>query len=44
MMIKKVETSFGGGPREQNHGFRGYFEVQATFLPVSTHHPTKLAE
>jgi len=38
-MSEKVETSFDGGPRGQNHGFREYFEVQATFLPVSTHHP-----
>jgi len=30
MMINKVETLFGGGPRGKNHGFRGYFNIQAT--------------
>jgi len=39
MIIKKVETSFGGGFKaSKNHGYRGYFEFQAIFLSVSTHH------
>jgi len=43
MMIKKIDTSYGGGPRGQKPGFRGYFEVQATFMTASTTNPTKLA-
>jgi len=39
MMTKTVDTSFGAGPRGTNLGFRGYFEVQVTFLTVSTHQP-----
>jgi len=37
MMIKIVDPSFGGGSKGEKHGFRGYFEVQATFLTASTH-------
>ena len=39
MMNKKVDTWIGGVRGGKNHGFRGYFEVEATFLPVSTNHP-----
>jgi len=37
MMIKKVGTSFVGDQGGKNLGFRGYFKVQVTLLPASTH-------
>jgi len=40
MMIKKVDTSsLGGCPGGKNLRLRGYFEVQATYLPVGRHEP-----
>jgi len=38
MIIKRVDTSFGGGQRGQKPQILGYFEVQAT--SASQHPPT----
>jgi len=41
---KKLTFVLVGGPRGQKHWFKGYSEVQATFLPAGSHHHPKFAE
>jgi len=36
---KKLTLVLMGVQGGKNHGFRGYFEVQATFLPARNHQP-----
>jgi len=42
VIIKKLKLPSLGVPMGKNLGFRGYFEVKATYLPVGTHIPPKL--
>jgi len=44
MMIKKLKLLLVGGPRGQNHGFRGILRFKPLFCQSALTTPTKLAE